>query len=340
VKFIAGEVDLNANTTVDAFDALAIQNYLVFGTPFPRVVLGGTPWMFWGAGINSVLNNGDANRLASSLGPLTLNCTGNMTVNMYGQVIGDFNGSFVPTNAVKAASETIALVYNEPIVVKSDVEVSMPVSVKNSSIVGAVSLIMNFPSDLFQVTGVTMDGNNGKLDWNVIGNELRIGWNTTQPLYFEADANLLVIQGKTTAAFGQGDVIRFELAADPLNELADGNFSVIPDAIIGIDLLEFSATGIVDPSTGSGLTLESRPNPFASYTTLTYSLPADGHVTLKISDMLGRDVSMLADEFMLKGKYNIKLDALPLQPGVYTATIILHNSNGDLIRTIKLVRQQ
>jgi hypothetical protein len=63
-------------------------------------------------------------------------------------------------------------------------------------------------------------------------------------------------------------------------------------------------------------------------------------VTLEISDMLGRKMAFLVDELQASGKYSVKLDAVPLQPGIYHATLILHSGNGDLIKTIKLVRNR
>ncbi len=257
---------------------------------------------------------------------------------MYGLVIGDFSCSFTP-GLLKSASSTLQLVYNETKLADAGMEVELPVRIMNSSIVGAVSLILDIPSDLVEVTGVTMNGNQGELAWSVNDNELRIGWNTLQPLWFNADDELLVIHVKTTGEFSQGDAIRIELAADPLNELADGSFNVIPDAALGIDVLEFSTTGTWNPEPGTwnNLILESRPNPFATYTHLSYNVPVDGHVTLRVNDMLGHKVSMLVDEYQTSGKYTMKLDALPLQPGLYTATLTLHHSGGDLIRTLKLV---
>jgi hypothetical protein len=337
-KFLAGEVNLDEDEYINSSDALDIQNYFVFNTQFLRVATYGSPWGFWKAG-ELIQDNWDANRFSPYPYIIQVgNVTGDTPCNIYGMGIGDFNGSFVPGGA-KAASASLELVYNETKWAGASSEVTIPVRIVNSSIVGAVSLIMNFQSDLVEITSVTMEGN-GKLDWTVNGNELRIGWNTLEPIWFESNATLLTINGTTAESFGQGDAIRFTLAAEPANELADGSFNVIPDAVIGIDLLEFSTYGIPEPSTGSDLTLESRPNPFATYTTLSYNLPADGSVTLEVSDMLGRKVSMLIDEYQLSGKYNIKLDALPLQPGVYTAKLTLHNGNGDLLRTIKIVRQQ
>ncbi|NTV83520.1 MAG: T9SS type A sorting domain-containing protein, partial [Bacteroidales bacterium] len=201
----------------------------------------------------------------------------------------------------------------------------------------AISLILNFPAELLQITGVSMDENEVQPSWTVNGNELRIGWNNLQPLWLEANGNLMTIHMVTSEAFSQGESIRFELAADPLNELADGNSNVIPDAVIGMDAIEFSAYGIGEPSDGTSISMQARPNPFADYTTLTYGIPANGHVTLQVNDMIGRKVSVLVDEYQSIGNYSVKLDAVPLQPGIYTATMTLHTGSGDMLRTIKLV---
>jgi hypothetical protein len=56
--------------------------------------------------------------------------------------------------------------------------------------------------------------------------------------------------------------------------------------------------------------------------------------------MLGSRVAVLVDEMQTSGKYSFKLDAMPLQPGIYTATIRLNTGDGDMIQTIKLVRNR
>jgi hypothetical protein len=184
-----------------------------------------------------------------------------------------------------------------------------------------------------------MNNNEVQPAWSVMGNELRIGWNSLQPLWLGTNEELLTISIVTSETFSKGNSIRFKLAADPLNELADGNFEVIPNAVIGIDGVEFSANGIVDPADGSSISLQSRPNPFGDFTILSYNLPADGKVTLQVTDLLGRKVSLLVDEYKTSGNYTYKLEAAALQPGVYTATITLDNGNGDIMRTIKLIRK-
>ena len=61
---------------------------------------------------------------------------------------------------------------------------------------------------------------------------------------------------------------------------------------------------------------------------------------LYLTDLTGRIVTVLADQQAAAGKYTVKVDAVPLQPGVYAATLILDTDDGDMIKTIKLVRQR
>jgi hypothetical protein len=59
------------------------------------------------------------------------------------------------------------------------------------------------------------------------------------------------------------------------------------------------------------------PNPFNPTTKISYALPQDGLVILKIYDALGREVSTLVNEFKQTGRYNASFDASKLSSGVY-----------------------
>ena len=59
------------------------------------------------------------------------------------------------------------------------------------------------------------------------------------------------------------------------------------------------------------------PNPFNPVTTITYQLPKDGYVTLKIFDILGNEVKTLVNDQKEVGKYTVQFDASSLASGMY-----------------------
>lgn len=67
---------------------------------------------------------------------------------------------------------------------------------------------------------------------------------------------------------------------------------------------------------------QNYPNPFNPITTISYALPQDGIVTLKIYDALGREVKTLVNEFKTTGRYTVKFDASKLSSGVYIYKLV------------------
>jgi uncharacterized protein (UPF0218 family) len=62
---------------------------------------------------------------------------------------------------------------------------------------------------------------------------------------------------------------------------------------------------------------QNYPNPFNPMTTITYQIPKEGLVTLKIYDILGKEVTTLINEEKQAGKYSIDFNASKLSSGVY-----------------------
>ncbi|HCA42666.1 MAG TPA: hypothetical protein DEP28_05365 [Bacteroidetes bacterium] len=62
---------------------------------------------------------------------------------------------------------------------------------------------------------------------------------------------------------------------------------------------------------------QNYPNPFNPVTRFNYSLPVNANVTLKIYDMIGREVSVLVNQFNQAGSYIIDFNASNLASGVY-----------------------
>ena len=62
---------------------------------------------------------------------------------------------------------------------------------------------------------------------------------------------------------------------------------------------------------------QNYPNPFNSSTHIQYSIPEPGNVSLKIYDILGREISTLVDEFQGVGTYSISFHANKFVSGIY-----------------------
>ncbi|HRI48224.1 MAG TPA: T9SS type A sorting domain-containing protein [Ignavibacteriaceae bacterium] len=62
---------------------------------------------------------------------------------------------------------------------------------------------------------------------------------------------------------------------------------------------------------------QNYPNPFNPTTTINYQIPKEGLVTLKIYDILGKEVATLINEEKQAGKYSIEFSASKLSSGVY-----------------------
>lgn len=62
---------------------------------------------------------------------------------------------------------------------------------------------------------------------------------------------------------------------------------------------------------------QNHPNPFNPMTTIRYEIPRSGVVSLKVYDVLGREVKTLVNEVKRIGRYEVRFDASGLASGVY-----------------------
>jgi hypothetical protein len=73
---------------------------------------------------------------------------------------------------------------------------------------------------------------------------------------------------------------------------------------------------------------QNYPNPFNPSTKIKYQIPEDGIVTLKIYDILGKEVATLVNEQKTIGRYEINFDASNLASGVYIYRIQVNDPAG------------
>lgn len=116
--------------------------------------------------------------------------------------------------------------------------------------------------------------------------------------------------------FVTGDIITLKV-------IDDGTSSAGP--VIRADAAKFSQlSGVnsVDDDLELSYNLEQNyPNPFNPVTTISYSIPESGHVSVKIFDVLGRMVSEIVNQDQSAGKYHIEFNASNISSGVYFYSI-------------------
>ncbi|MCB0722182.1 MAG: aryl-sulfate sulfotransferase [Ignavibacteriae bacterium] len=78
---------------------------------------------------------------------------------------------------------------------------------------------------------------------------------------------------------------------------------------------------------------QNYPNPFNPITTIDYSIPVAGNVTLKVYDIMGREVGSLVNGYKPAGSYNVTFGTSKLASGVYIYKI----ESGNFTESKKMV---
>jgi hypothetical protein len=78
---------------------------------------------------------------------------------------------------------------------------------------------------------------------------------------------------------------------------------------------------------------QNYPNPFNPSTAIAFSLPRAGHVTLKVYDILGKEIATLVDQHLSIGRHEAIWDAGSVESGVYFYQL----RAGEFVATKKLI---
>ena len=125
------------------------------------------------------------------------------------------------------------------------------------------------------------------------------------------------VYGGAPTTIAGGDFDNVLMAIDPANTWFAATIvsGVAPFSSQGTVL---SVEGSADQTTPQTYTLDQNyPNPFNPSTVISYRLPLTGHVSLKVYDMIGREVATLVNEVKATGSYEVMFDASKLSSGIY-----------------------
>jgi hypothetical protein len=95
----------------------------------------------------------------------------------------------------------------------------------------------------------------------------------------------------------------------------------------------FAELNVNTKSPGKFSLMQNYPNPFNPVTSISYSIAVKGFVTIKIYDILGREVNTIVNELRDAGTYEVMLDASRFASGVYFYTI----NSGSFTDTKKML---
>jgi len=93
-------------------------------------------------------------------------------------------------------------------------------------------------------------------------------------------------------------------------------------------------TGITEDSEKPlKLSISAYPNPFNPATLITYSIPQSGKVSLKVFDLLGRQVALLEEEIKSSGTHQIPFRGDDLASGIY----LVRMESGSKTESVKVI---
>jgi hypothetical protein len=79
------------------------------------------------------------------------------------------------------------------------------------------------------------------------------------------------------------------------------------------------------------------PNPFNPSTIITYSIPEEAEVTLKVFDILGNQIAVLVDRNHSKGTYEVEFDSESIGKGLTSGIYLYQLKSKDFIQTKKFI---
>ncbi len=216
-------------------------------------------------------------------------------------------------------------------------ELILPVTADTAMTIGAFSLVLDFPYDKLEILEVTLNTVPPEpVPYNILNNQLRIGWFSNTPLTVDTGQILFKIKFRLKPGNWKDNLIRVALPANPLNEVGDGMMQVIRNANLKAAILELSSPTIIYVNLENNWKFEPFPNPAKETLNLSYTLPFEGEVSLEAYHLTGRKLDLLPGKTQPSGSYNLPVNVSSWSSGVYLLKLNLkkESSNIQLFRKI------
>jgi hypothetical protein len=278
------------NPAINNDDALAIRQAAKSGWGFFDI----PKWVFSGT------------TAATPLSDIVVSCA-DVTRNIKGLCAGDVNGSYVPASGYKQSEPSVELINRGQIGIAGNL--SFPIKSDAALNLGAITLMLNYDSDLIDIVGVEMPDHGDNEPWFYTkDNLLYLGWMSRNPVDIEPASTFLTIHARVKDF--NAEKIRFTLNENPENELADKEGNALQDIMLSVA----DAGKTIETNTKSMLSVY--PNPANEFLNVEFVMPEQGICHVTVSNLQG--ISVWSKDITLDAGFQIqKLDISDLAAGAY-----------------------
>ncbi len=233
---------------------------------------------------------------------------------------GDVDGSYIP------GLKTPAFVTLEPgatMNVQSGQQLTLPLVATKDMLTGAVSLVIHYPSDYLELTGMNMrrNGADDEVIYSLSGDLVRIAWYNISPLSVDQGDPLLFLHFQVYDRPLEGSL---DIWAEASSEIADANGITLPGVRLLIPRL-VSAEQASDYFLG-----QNYPNPCIQEAEILYFLPEEAEVDLSLYTVTGQWIKVLESGYQTAGFHKILFNASGLASGNYPYRLEIKNADNDL----------
>jgi len=100
----------------------------------------------------------------------------------------------------------------------------------------------------------------------------------------------------------------------------------------------YNSVEVTGPVPNTFVLNQNHPNPFNPSTTISFSLPVESNVTIKLFNMIGQEVAQIAKNNFQAGSHNVEFNAQDLSSGAYIYTLEAKGINGaNFVSTKKML---
>ena len=97
----------------------------------------------------------------------------------------------------------------------------------------------------------------------------------------------------------------------------------------------YNSVEVTGPVPNTFVLNQNHPNPFNPSTTISFSLPVESNVTIKLFNLLGQEVKQITSSNFQAGNHNIEFNAASLSSGTYIYTFEAKGANGVNFKSTK-----